>query len=793
MVLALWAVAYAAGVAVALLTPLGAAAVCTGVALVAVGGALVRRSPVLAVAALCVAAGIARTRAAWPDDAPARAGPVAITGRIVRGPDLDEARETSRVRLDLQQVDGLAAGGTVALSFRGAVPDIGPGDVIAVQAVLRSPEGLANPGLPDARLLAAARQVDYMAGAQAAEVKVVARGNSLAPRRIAWRLRQALEGAIARGVANPAAALLRTLVLGARSGVAPEVEEGFRAAGATHVLSVSGLHLAAVAAIVFGLLRAAAAAVPAVALRVAPARLAAGLALPAVGMYTLLTGEAVATERAALMAALALGAVLVGRRFSIAAALGGASLWLLMRSPFLLLDVSFQLSFASVAALALFAGALAPASPSPDDGRARRVGVWIGRMGAASIAAGLVTAPMVAHHFGEVTPAAPLGNLILVPLVEMLVLPLGLGGAVLGAIQGYLGAAPLWLAEMAARVALGVAELFRRCAPVLLVRSPDASETATLVAGCGLFLAGLGRMGNRRRSWWAGAAVCVTMASGSLGMREWLRRTSDQVRVTFLDVGQGDAAVVEGPRGFVALIDGGGSYDGSFDPGARVIEPYLRRRGIPSLDLVVLSHPHPDHLNGLLRVISRFEVKTLWTSGDDGRNPVYRQFIELARQRGVAMPTPHPLFRDGLAMVPVAPWVDDRIAAPPDTGVNDASLVVHVSFGERAVLFSGDIEEDGEAELLGRARLGVPVAAEIIKVPHHGSRTSSSAELLAAVRPRLAVISLGRGNRFGFPRPEVLARYAGGGVRVLRTDQVGAVTVFLGPAPGDATCVRGCR
>jgi competence protein ComEC len=266
------------------------------------------------------------------------------------------------------------------------------------------------------------------------------------------------------------------------------------------------------------------------------------------------------------------------------------------------------------------------------------------------------------------------------------------------------------------------------------------------------------------------------------------------MRVTFLDVGQGDAAVIEGPRGFVAVIDGGGDPQGAFDTGARIVEPYLRRRGIARIDLVALSHPHPDHLNGLLRIVERFPVGALWTSGDDGNNPVYGRLMALAADRGVPTPVPARLTLPSGTIEAVHPWLGDRIAAPPGLGVNDASLVLRVIHAGRSVLFSGDIEGDGEVELAGRARLGVRVAADVLKVPHHGSSTSSTPELLRLVHPQLAVASLGRQNQFRFPRPEIVARYRQAGIRLLRTDEGGAVTLTIDEKGSlDATCVLGCR
>jgi competence protein ComEC len=187
-------------------------------------------------------------------------------------------------------------------------------------------------------------------------------------------------------------------------------------------------------------------------------------------------------------------------------------------------------------------------------------------------------------------------------------------------------------------------------------------------------------------------------------------------------------------------------------------------------------------------------VRALWTSGDDGHNPRYRELRALAERRQVSVPVPQALARNGLSVTPLGPWLDDRIAAPPGMTVNDASLVVRLSYAGRSLLFPGDLEADGEGELVGRSGLGLAVASDVLKVPHHGSDTSSSPELLEAVSPRLAVISLGRHNRFGFPRAAVLQAYAARGVRVLRTDRAGAITLLVHPdGRMEETCARGCR
>jgi competence protein ComEC len=184
-------------------------------------------------------------------------------------------------------------------------------------------------------------------------------------------------------------------------------------------------------------------------------------------------------------------------------------------------------------------------------------------------------------------------------------------------------------------------------------------------------------------------------------------------------------------------------------------------------------------------------VRTLWTAGDGGGNPAYDRLLALARARGVDLPRPAPVRRGPLVIQPRGPFTGDVIAAAPGLSVNDASLVVRVGFAGRWLLFSGDIEEQGEAELVARATVSDPLASDVLKVPHHGSRTSSSEAFVDAVRPRIAVASLGRRNRFGFPRAEVVERYRERSVRLFRTDIQGAVVLKIDTKGGlEATCTR---
>jgi competence protein ComEC len=688
-------------------------------------------------------------------------------------------------------------------------------------AALRSVRGLANPGLPDSALQVRADGVDLFAGVGSAAAVRRLRDREIGfpwrvvplIQRAATRVRRALGQAIDGVVTGQAGTFLHTTVLGERRNTDATVEDGFRAAGATHVLSVSGLHLAAVAVVFFSGVRWALVAVPRLPLWMEPRATAALAAIPAIAFYTLVTGSAIATVRSAIMMVVGLVGIALGRRNTPVVAIAAAVLFMLGWSPLVILDISFQLSAVSVLALAVLVPRLVPRD-RPSETRAAtairgwlvRPGRWIGGLAAASLAAGLTTAPIVAHHFGEVTPAAPLGNLVLVPLVEFVLVPFGLVGATVGATLGKpFGLPMLSVAGWASRAALWLAERFRGHAPVWLTRSPNVFETVTLCLGAACTLSVLRRRpdGSRSRPLTVCAALLVAAATCSSVVREMQRRWSRNLVVTFLDIGQGDAAVVQIPGGGTVLIDGGGTYDGSFDPGARVVEPFLRAHGITHLDTVALSHPHPDHLGGLHRIVARFPVHSLWTSGDDGHNPDYARFLAEARARGIPTPVPAHWEINGAVIEPLGPFVaqrtpdgraEEHIGAPEGTTVNDASLILRVAFGGRAVLFTGDIEANGEGELAGRTSVGQSVASDVLKVPHHGSRTSSSAELLQAVHPEMAIISLGWRNRFHFPRPEVVERYQARNIRVLRTDLDGAVTVSIATDGGlQTTCERGCR
>jgi competence protein ComEC len=775
--LAILALGLALGIALA------AFAFAPGLAGAATVGLWVSRRPRAAAVALAACAGAllaaaeARERAAWRQAiAPAVGDRIEdlVAGRV-SGP-VERQADAIRFVLAASAAGDLALDPPVpvlvSLWHHGDEPAILPGDRIEVLGLLRWPRGYRVPGAPDPETWAATRGVVALIGSDAARVEWSA-GPELEPWRLAGRVQRRLADRVSDVVGADGGAL-RALVTGDRGAMSEEETAWWRESGASHALAVSGLHLAVVALLAFSLVRRGWARVPALALRVEPARAGALIGALLAVAYTVVTGASPSAVRAMWVVLVFCLGVVLDRRARLADALGAAAILVLIARPAALHDPSVQLSFAATAALGVAVA------------RRGRTGSIAGRVIAAlratlttSIFTWLATAPISAWHFGQIALAGPVANLVAVPAVELFALPVGLCGVVLAEVWPAGGAALVALAALAIeRVSSALANL-AAWVPALAV----ATGPVELCAWCAAAAAPLSWL----RGWRRGAAA-VAAAALAIAASSWLwhgsiapgRRT--HLTAAFLDVGQGDAAVIELPGGGVWLIDAGGlagTAHGSA-PGREAVARYLAHRRISRLDLVILSHPHPDHFLGLIEVARAVAIDEVWLAAPPAA-PELAHLLEGLRARGTRVTSP-PLgtvWRQGgaaltvLAPVPLDPG---PAAADPVMSENDGSLVVRVELAGRRLLFTGDVEEEGEAALIAR---GVDLAADLVKAPHHGSRTSSGPALVAATSPRWVVISCGVLNRFGFPHPEVVARWRAAGAAILRTDQVGTVTATI--------------
>jgi competence protein ComEC len=289
----------------------------------------------------------------------------------------------------------------------------------------------------------------------------------------------------------------------------------------------------------------------------------------------------------------------------------------------------------------------------------------------------------------------------------------------------------------------------------------------------------------RRRAWfaWAGVGAVVVTAAGITVLRPRPQIRPGVLEMTSIDVGQGDSTLLVSPKGHTVLVDAGGmagAAHSNFDIGEDVVSPYLWYRGFSHIDIAVVTHGHWDHVGGMRAVLGNFHPRELWV-GVNSPTESLGALLAYARERKIAIRnfgTGDEVDYDGMHLRFLAPIKDEQ-----HRRVNDDCLAMKVMFGGSAVLMEGDAEKAVERNLV-RENPG----ADLLKVGHHGSSTSTSPELLAAVKPRLAVISVGRQNSYGHPRYEVLQRLANSGVSVYRTDMDGLVTFYLdgrsvSPAP----------
>jgi len=694
-------------------------------------------------------------------------------------------------------------GGRIRLTVRGSVPPLVVGDVIEFTTRLHPPRGLWNPAGYDygAHLRrAGVHAVGSLALHQeGAGLRILAHGSSSLLAAVdQWRAR--IRDAALQTLEDPIAGIYLALVTGESGYLSQDIRDAFMASGTTHILSISGSHLGLIGVVVFWAVRRGVLALPArwvlrLSRGATATRVAAAATIPPVTAYALLGGAEVATVRSLIMTLVALAAVLVGRSHSIGYGLALALVGIVAWDPLAPFDISFQLSFLSVLVIIMLMKnrRLRDEETTLDAFRERRT--WeVLKAGTVdvllvSLVVTLASAPLVATYFNQVAWVGGLSNLLVVPLVGFLVLPVGLLVCLVTLLSGaegeLVGAAvvrPLlellvWVVEVWAAVP----------GAELRVASPPVWQMA------GFFLLlGVALIWGR----WRAGRLAWVLAGGVLLLWVWSPRdlpAAGTFRVTFLDVGQGDAALVETAEGRAMLIDGGAAFD-SYDAGRMVIAPVLWDRGIRRLDVVVATHPQLDHVGGLAFVLRKFDVGQLWTNG------VAREAAFLDRLERIVTER-HVLVRvvtagDGeLALGSCQARVlnPDASEAPgaaraEGARLNNQSIVLHLACGSGTVLFTGDIESEAESRLV---RLSEPLKAAVLKVPHHGAKGSVHEPFLRAVNPELAVVSVGQANAYGHPSPAMVETYSRLGIALLRTDRHGAVSIIGTPSGFQVTCQSG--
>lgn len=537
---------------------------------------------------------------------------------------------------------------------------------------------------------------------------------------------------------SPSGPVITALAVGDSGAVRDEQWDVLRATGTLHLVSISGLHVGMVAGLAYWLAAFLWRQVPGFTLRIAAPRMGALAGWLAGGLYSALAGFAVPTQRTWIMLTVALGAVWLKRPVHGPPVLAAALLAVLLYDPLAAMEIGFWLSFAAVAAIIL---------------AVRGVGPDIGRVGSATASQLGVTlglAPLLLLYFQQLSLVSPLANAFAIPWVSLGVVPVTLAGT------GF------WLAgaEAPATLLLSLAARMHDWVwPALeyLAGIPHAVLTAPAPAGwplvCALIGIALALMPRGLPGRWLAAIGFLPLFFAPRSAPG-----PGEIWFTVLDVGQGSAAVVRS-AGYTLLFDTGGSYGPDYDAGEAVVLPYLLSQGIRRLDAIVVSHPDRDHAGGEASVVRAYPAAARFRSDPVPGDPAHN-----CRER-------HAWQADGVRF--------EFLSTGTSAGKsNDASCVLKVTGRHGAVLLPADIEAETEGRLLHH--WGGELAADVLLVPHHGSKTSSTPPFLDAVQPLLAVASAGYRNRFGHPHPTVRARYAERGIPMPTTAEGGAITVRMG-------------
>jgi competence protein ComEC len=498
--------------------------------------------------------------------------------------------------------------------------------------------------------------------------------------------------------------------------------------------------------------------------------------------YACLVGANLPTVRATLMIATYVVAYLLDRDRDPWQTTALAALLILALHPQSLFDLGFQLSFAGVLAI-LYAQRLlhpptaAEAFDAPPVSLAARATSKLREAVLIAVFASLGTAPLVLYAFQRLPLIAPLANVVVVPVASVAV-PLALVASCAALLIQPLGDGLLSLTAIIVTWMYALIAFFAAI-PYAAPRVGAVSLPVVVLAYASLLLPIYGRRYPLAR--W-GAVASAIAAGVWLGWPWMFPSGRGELQVTFLDVGHGDASFIRFPQGTTMLIDGGGSYRDDVDIGERVVAPFLWHQRVRQVDYVVATHSHPDHAKGLGAILRNFRVRQFWDNGV--REPsawysalrqtaidrrIYRDLsangLEVRTVDGVRLELLHPsaAFR---------PPSERRVGE--ERGENNRSLVLKLTYGAVSVLFTGDVEQEAEHFMIASGR---DLTATVLKVPHHGSRTSSTEAFVRSVNPRAAVFSVQHDSRFGHPHPAVVERYVALGIHVLRTDEHGAITI----------------
>ncbi len=626
------------------------------------------------------------------------------------------------------------------------------GQRLSMQGMLLAPAGKRNPGGFDYASYLETAGVSALLSVNGAHVvELPGRGGSFL---VHWgeNLRGSIVDRLKQSLPPAEAGLAAGLLLGTRSYLEEETADAYSTLGIAHLLAVSGLHVGFVFAFALFLAR--------------RLRLSSGTGLlftvVFILLYILLVGGRPSVWRAALMLGMAIVARQYGREADARQGLAAAALILLLVRPYWLFTISFQLSFAATLGILLLTPRLQPFFS--------RLPRGVSSLLAATLSAQLAVLPLQVIYFGLLPLLAVPVNLLCVPLVGLFML-LGLSGMIAGLIFAPL-AAPFYTAALPVLYLLDRLPRLLASLPLTALQLQPPPAVWLIYAGVLLMFVLCVRLRPTRVSLLAVLLLFNMACWGSLATA----RGPGKLEVTFIDVGQGLSVFIRTAEGKTVLVDAGGSRGGSFDPGERVVLPFLLQRQVKKLDLLMLTHPHEDHYGGMSAVVNRLPVGRFVSSGEREDSPSFTGLLASLKEHSIPLvdlSAGDRIILDSVTSISILSPPQIKLAGTIDD-VNNNSLVMLLEYGSFSLLVTGDAEREA-LELLVAAN--VLPAVTVLQVPHHGSRHALFPALLEALKPQAAVIPCGR-NPFGHPHAETLDLLFCYVPYVYRTDTDGGVTFY---------------
>ncbi len=639
------------------------------------------------------------------------------------------------------------------------------GDKIRISGRKAVPSRARNPGDMDYAMFLARRGIHVLVHVDSiSDVEILSdkAGNKLL--RKIYSGKRVFMDAVSLVVGKEHSPLIRALIFGEKRGLSTDIEENFRKSGLYHMLVVSGLHVGLIASFCFLVFN-----------KIFGNKAACITSITAVIIYVIIAGFKVSLIRAGIMCVLTMVGIINNRKKDLCSSLALAGVILLFINPLNLYDLGFQMSF--IATLSIIK--LAPVIKE----RLRIIPGWIGSGLSISIAASLGIAPLLIYHFNLISLISPFANIIAAPLLGVIIISSFFSGVLVLIIP--VAAIPLSyvlgvLIDIFCKMAevlteLPVSFIYLQSPPVFLILFYyTLLYWISTCSECNIFEDENSVL--RKRALISIALILAIVIWSSVLM------PSDLLTLTFFDVGQGDAILIEFSRGPVILVDGGDAFM-RYDAGRDVILPYLRREGINRIDIIFLSHIHRDHIGGIPEVLREVDVGLLVDGCPPFSSSTYYEIIELVREREI----PYANLRGG-EVIFLGEDINIHIINGYSSDIDDPnnnSLVLRIEYGRWSALLTSDIEEETIGRLVARGMDPVSV----VQIPHHGGNAGNIDEFIRVLSPEDAVISVGT-NRFGHPRPEIIDVLKKENVRVYRTDIHGAVIIHTNGWTYNVTTVR---